>query len=413
MTSFRFIHAADLHLDSPLIGLATKSVEYATRVDNASRQAFDNLIDFAIEEECLLIVIAGDVFDGQWRDYRTGLFFIDRMRKLREAGIRVVMIAGNHDAENRFASRLELADNVKLLSAKRPESFPIDELGTVVHGRSFPQRDVTENIARDYPVPTAGAFNIGLLHTACGGSDVHENYAPCSVEQLANHGYQYWALGHIHYRRELSKKPYIVYSGNLQGRSIRETGPKGATLVEVIDDQIARVEHRALDVIRWASEEVNLSGLDQREALLPAVQNVIERAYAACDGRALAMRLRLVGQTAFHAELVATAASVREEIETLAAGIASDIWIEKIELRMDSVARGPEIDPTVAGALRQIVEEMTIDPWFAARLEERIAEFKTRLPPGAQSEPWLQALRKEAPDRARNLAQALIERGEG
>jgi Calcineurin-like phosphoesterase len=107
MVNFRFIHAADLNLDSPLIGLAKKSEDYAARLDDASRRAFDNLVALAIEEDCRLIVIAGDIFDGQWRDYRTGLFFIDRMRRLRQAGIRVVIIAGNHDAENRFANRLE------------------------------------------------------------------------------------------------------------------------------------------------------------------------------------------------------------------------------------------------------------------------------------------------------------------
>ncbi|MGO9391538.1 metallophosphoesterase family protein, partial [Rhodoblastus sp.] len=413
MTNFRFIHAADLHLDSPLIGLAAKSQDYASRVDDASRQAFDNLIALAIDEECRLIVIAGDVFDGQWRDYRTGLFFADRMRKLRDAGIRVVMIAGNHDAENRFAARLDYSENVKLLSARRPESFAIDDLGVVVHGRSFPQRDVYENLARDYPAPVVGAVNIGLLHTACGGSDVHENYAPCSVEQLANHGYHYWALGHVHAWRVLSEAPYVVYSGNLQGRSIRETGSKGATLVEVVDGQIATVEHRALDVIRWASEDVDLTHVEQRNALLPTVQEAIERTYGSCEGRALAIRLRLVGSTLLHAELVENIVLVREEIEMLAASTASDIWVEKIEVRTESVARGPEIDPTIAGALKSAVESLAAGANFAARIDARIAEIRVKLPPAAQSEQWLQTLRNGVLDRARNLAQAVIEKGEG
>ncbi|MGH6794519.1 MAG: metallophosphoesterase family protein, partial [Methylocella sp.] len=173
MVNFRFVHAADLHLDSPLIGLARKSDDCAARLDDASRRAFDNLVALAIEEDCRLIVIAGDIFDGQWRDYRTGLFFAERMRRLRQAGIRVIIVAGNHDAENRFASRLECSDNVKLLSQRHPESVVIEELGAVVHGRSFPQRDVVDNIALEYPSPVPGRFNIGLLHTACGGSEGH------------------------------------------------------------------------------------------------------------------------------------------------------------------------------------------------------------------------------------------------
>jgi DNA repair protein SbcD/Mre11 len=138
MVNFRFIHAADLHLDSPLIGLAKKSEDCAARLDDASLRAFDNLVALAIEEDCRLIVIAGDIFDGQWRDYRTGLFFANRMLRLSQAGIRVIIIAGNHDAENRFANRLEYSDNVKLLSTRLPESVAIDELGAVIHGRSFP-----------------------------------------------------------------------------------------------------------------------------------------------------------------------------------------------------------------------------------------------------------------------------------
>ncbi len=413
MVNFRFIHAADLHLDSPLIGLAKKSEDCAAHLDDASRRAFDNLVALAIDEDCRLIVIAGDIFDGQWRDYQTGLFFADRMRRLRQAGIRVIIIAGNHDAENRFASRLEYSDNVRLLSQRTPESVPIEELAVVVHGQSFPQRDVVDNLALAYPSPVPGRFNIGLLHTACGGSEGHASYAPCTVAQLVNHGYQYWALGHVHTRQELAKAPYIVYPGNLQGRSVREAGPKGATLVEVVDGGVTRIEHRALDVIRWTVEDVNLTGMEAREALLPAVRESIERAYAGCDGRALAMRLRVVGSTVLHAELAATAASVREEIETLAASIASDIWIEKVEVRTSPSAASTGADPTVAGRLRHAVECLAADPWLAERLEARLAEIKLKLPAGAQSDALFQMLRAEGPERARTLALAMIDRGQG
>ena len=413
MVNFRFIHAADLHLDSPLIGLAKKSEDYAARLDDASRRAFDNLVALAIEEDCRLIVIAGDIFDGQWRDYRTGLFFVDRMRRLRQAGIRVVVIAGNHDAENRFANRLIYSDNVKLMSQRHPESFLIEELGVAIHGRSFPQRDVVDNIAIEYPSPVPGRFNIGLLHTACGGSEGHASYAPCTVAQLVNHGYQYWALGHIHKRQELAKTPYIVYPGNLQGRSVRETGPKGATLVEVIDGDVARIVHCPLDVVRWIVEDVTVAGMETREALLPAVGERIERAYAGRDGRALAMRLRVVGSTVLHAELAATAPAVREEIETLAVGIASNIWIDKVEICTSPSAASADIDPTVAGRLRQAVQSLAADAWLTLRLEARLAEINIKLPAGARRDALFQALRAEGPEKARTLALAMIDLGQG
>jgi DNA repair exonuclease SbcCD nuclease subunit len=413
MVNFRFIHAADLHLDSPLIGLAKKSEDYAARLDDASRRAFDNLVALAIEEDCRLIVIAGDIFDGQWRDYRTGLFFVDRMRRLRQAGIRVVIIAGNHDAENRFANRLEYSDNVKLMSQRHPESLLIEELGVAVHGRSFPQRDIVDNIAIEYPSPVPGRFNIGLLHTACGGSEGHASYAPCALAQLVNHGYQYWALGHIHKRQELAKAPYIVYPGNLQGRSVRETGPKGATLVEVIDGDVARIVHCPLDVVRWIVEDVTVAGIETREALLPAVRERVELAYASCDGRALAVRLRVVGSTHLHAELAATAPSVREEIETLAVGIASNIWIEKVEICTSPSAASADIDPTVAGTLRQAVQSLAADPWLTLRLEARLKEINIKLPAGARRDELFQVLRIEGPEKARTLALAMIDQGQG
>jgi len=165
MNGFRFIHAADLHIDSPLIGLAGKSEEFAERVNNASRQAFDNLVSLAQEEGCSFIVIAGDLFDGQWRDYHTGLFFLSRMRRLRDANVRVFIVLGNHDAENRFARRLEFSDNVRVLPADKAQTLLLDDIQAAIHGRSFPRRDVTEDLAAGYPQPVPGHFNIGVLHT--------------------------------------------------------------------------------------------------------------------------------------------------------------------------------------------------------------------------------------------------------
>jgi exonuclease SbcD len=402
---FRFIHAADLHLDSPLLGLAKKSEDFAARIDDASRRAFDNLVALAIDEECRLVVIAGDVFDGQWRDYRTGQFFADRMRRLRERGIRVVMIAGNHDAENRFAGRLELSDNVTVLSAIRPDTVLLDELETAVHGQSFPQREVLDNMAEAYPRPVANRFNIGLLHTACSGRDGHANYAPCSVDQLANHGYQYWALGHIHAREELSTSPHIVFSGNLQGRSIREAGPKGATLVTVDDGAVIKIEHRSLDIVRWAAEELDCSAIKDHPELL-------ERAYAAAEGRALALRLTLTGATALHADLATGAAELREETETVLTSIAGDIWLEKLAVKTSPLGEIASLDPTIAGDLYRTINDLADSQWLRDRLMERLADIRTKLPASAHAEALLAQLESEGPERARTFALALLRKGE-
>jgi DNA repair exonuclease SbcCD nuclease subunit len=408
VNSFRFLHAADLHLDSPLLGLARKSHDFASRVEDASRAAFDGLIELAIGERCAFVVIAGDLFDGQWRDYRTGIYFLERMRRLKEAGIRAYFILGNHDAENKFAGRLDYAANSRLLSARRPESVRVEGLDAVIHGRSFPQRDVSDNIALDYPPPVPGCFNIGLLHTSCTGRDGHALYAPCTVEQLVNHGYDYWALGHVHTREILHEDPYILYSGNLQGRNPRETGPKGATLVTVEDGRVTSLEARDLDPIRWAFEAIGISGYSELEIFYSIVKERIQRARG--DGsRGLALRLQINGSGPLHADLVTLGSGLREEIETLAANISDEIWIEKVELKTSPPATHAAADPTVSGRLRVICEAYSRSPEFQKKLEKYLHEIDAKFPASARASDLIAALRADSPARALSLALALLD----
>lgn len=410
MATFRFLHAADLHIDSPLIGLATKSEELASRVDDASRRALDNLVELAIDEECRFVVIAGDLFDGQWRDYRTGRFFADRMRRLDKAGIRAFIVLGNHDAENRFASRLEFSGNVRLLSHRNPESILIDGLDAVVHGLSFPERHTRRSIAADYPAPAPGRFNIGLLHTSCAGHDGHAPYAPCTVEQLVNHGYDYWALGHIHTHEVLHREPFVVYPGNLQGRHARECGPKGAVLVTVNDGDVVDVEHRQLDVVRWSVETVNLEPQADMSGVHALVREHVQRAVDKASGRGVALRLRLCGATSAHGEVATHQARLQEEIETIAAAISDEIWIEKVEIATTPQIKPDRTDPSIAGRIRSIVEEMSSEPQLAALLETKLIEIREKFPAAAHADELFDAIRAEGSHRALMLALAIIER---
>ncbi len=363
MTSFKFIHAADLHLDSPLLGLAKKSEEVASKVEDASRNAFVSMIQLAIAEECQFIVIPGDLFDGQWRNFQTGLFFAEQMRKLKEVDIKVFIIQGNHDAENRLISRLEFSDNVKIFTSTTAQTIFIEELAVAVHGQSFAKRDVTDNLASNYPAPISSYFNIGLLHTALNGHEgKHAKYAPCSVEQLCNHGYDYWALGHVHDfeiypsgRGQFDSA--IVYSGVLQGRSIRETGPKGVVLVTIEHDRIANIEFHRLDAVRWIVIEVDIESCVTSDDIVMLTRDKIEAEWVSGEGVALAIRILISGRTKLHGDLIGTSANIKEQIETAAATISPEIWIEKLALQTQVNVIAEGIDPSIAGTVRKHIEE--------------------------------------------------------
>ncbi|MFC7540225.1 exonuclease SbcCD subunit D [Siccirubricoccus deserti] len=177
MANFRFLHAADLHLDSPLRGLEARPDVPADRIRGATREALQNLVALAIEEQVDFVVLAGDLYDGEWRDWGTGHFLLGQLARLTRAGIRVVAISGNHDAESILTRQLRFPEGATMLPT-RPESHPLPELGVVVHGQGYARREMLENLVPRYPRPVAGAFNIGLLHTSVNGRPGHAGYAP-------------------------------------------------------------------------------------------------------------------------------------------------------------------------------------------------------------------------------------------
>ena len=221
MTSFRFLHAADLHLDSPLRGLEADAP--AERIRDATRQALVKLVDLAVEQKVAFVLLAGDLYDGDWKDWRTGQFLVQQLARLTREGIRVIAISGNHDAEQVLTKTLPLPDT--LIRSNKPDTIRLDTLEVAIHGQSFAKRAVTDNLALAYPAPIAGWFNIGLLHTACG-STAHENYAPCTPSDLVSRGYDYWALGHVHERRVVQRDPWIVFPATSRAGTSTNRVPK-------------------------------------------------------------------------------------------------------------------------------------------------------------------------------------------
>lgn len=379
----KFVHAADIHLDSPLVGLERYEGAPAEALRGATRKALANLVQLSIDERVDFVLIAGDVFDGDWKDYNTGLYFVRQMAKLREANIPVLAIRGNHDAASQITRSLRLPDNVRELSANQPQTIWLEPQGVAIHGQSFPTMAVSDNLAARYPPRQSGCFNIGLLHTSAGGREGHENYAPCSIADLAAKGYDYWALGHVHRREILSQDPWIVFSGNLQGRHARETGAKGCTLVEVAAGCVQTVEHRPLDVVRWQQCAVDVSSAEDAGDLVSAVHDALAGALAEIGDRLLAVRLLFAGECAAHRWLATHPDQFAAECRALANDAGGGrIWVEKIVVRtrapVDAEALARRADPV--GELLRFLRGLPEDPATLATVLKPLRDCWQKLP---------------------------------
>ncbi|MGB5835191.1 MAG: DNA repair exonuclease [Thiohalocapsa sp.] len=379
----KFIHAADIHLDSPLRGLQCYDGAPLEEIRGATRRAFENLIQLAIDEEAAFVLLAGDLFDGDWRDYNTGLFFTRQMAGLHEAGIGAYVVAGNHDAASQITKTLRPPQNVHVFATGAPETVLLERLGVAIHGQGYPTRAVTDDLTRRYPPADPDLFNIGLLHTSLDGRPGHEAYAPCTLDGLRSRGYQYWALGHVHNQEVVAEDPWVVFPGNTQGRNARETGAKGCTLVTVEAGRVVAVEHRALDVMRWSVCSANVSGARTLDEVYERAGAALARAVGDADGRLVAARLRLEGACAVHTRLRATREQATNECRSLAGIIgAGDLWIEKVVFdtrRAESEEVAIARDDAFGGLLRSI-RDLELDPAGLSQLAAEFAELSTKLP---------------------------------
>ncbi len=417
----KFIHTADLHLDSSLRGLSSYADAPAERLRTATRDAFHNLVTQAIEEQVDFMVIAGDVYDGDWKDFNTGLFFIRQMGRLRHAGIPVYLLYGNHDADSEMTRGLELPDNVHVFSSRKAETFRIDSRKVALHGRSFKVAATTENLLPGYPEPVAGWLNIGVLHTALEGNAEHARYAPCSVAELQAKGYQYWALGHVHEHWVQRGDVTMAYPGNLQGRHIRELGARGALLVTAEEGEVTEVERLEVDVLRWHALELDVSAApDLRSAVRmvgQAMEQVLESTPADLP---LAMRVVFKGRSSVHAELIADEGQLRQEVIAQAVALDADrIWVEKVRVATEALeAAQPSLDDETQGAMAEL-ESLALsaqdDPDFIRSLQADWQALLEKLPHDVLlAAPDLSALRQDPlaqmSDRIRQATPVLMAR---
>ncbi|MGM1046951.1 MAG: metallophosphoesterase family protein [Bacillota bacterium] len=342
MLPFRFIHAADLHLDSPFAGMSGLTDRVRKYLQQSTFIALDRMVQLAVREKVDFVVISGDVYDSSNTSLRAQLRFMEALEMLDREHIPVFIIHGNHDPLDSPRLAVTLPPLVHVFGPV-PESVTVarrrdGQEVAVITGMSYPTSKVKENISLRYNKQAAASelFHIGLLHANVDGNQEHETYAPCSKKDLNAGGYHYWALGHIHSRRTLQESPYIVYPGNIQGRNIRETGPKGCYLVDVDETGAVAMDFRELDTVRWFDMEVSIEGCRQPEDLRLNVERLLADISESYTTGFSMVRIRITGRGSIHRELedgfiledllIDLRRKVDNQAETV--GFAGCVWVE-------------------------------------------------------------------------------------
>ena len=331
---FRFIHTADLHLDAPLHSLALKDQALCDLVGSATRGALAQIVTLCLEEDVDALLIAGDLYDRDLHSMKTAAFLTAQLERLNAAAIRVFIIRGNHDAASVITRELDLPPNVHVFSG-HGGTRQLEEFGVAIHGVSFARPQAPQSLLPKYPPPVPGHFNIGLMHTSLAGAEGHDTYAPCSVADLRNHGYDYWALGHIHKRQVHGEAPYIVMPGMPQGRDIGESGAKSVTLVNLSDGTVT-LEERRTSRVEFARLSCALDGVEDWRDMLARVSDAIAQAAPATAGKVI-LRVELTGTTPLAWRVRRDLDLVGEQIRDAARNVRATtggVWIEKVDVRL-------------------------------------------------------------------------------
>ncbi len=344
MRPFRFVHAADLHIDSPFSGLRDVDKRVGERLRQSTFDAFRNLINLCIDEQVDFLVIAGDIYDGADRSVRAQLRFRGGMRRLSEAGISAYIVHGNHDPLDGWLSAVAWPEGIHVFGAE-PEWKTVEQDGeriAAIQGVSFPTREVRENLVARFETPELDSpFTIGLLHCNVGGNPDHDNYAPCTLDDLKLTALDYWALGHVHTRQTLRRQnPAVVYPGNMQGRHPNEAGPRGCVMVDVSEEGNINTRFQPLDVVRWEGADVDISEIASLDKLEDAIEQKLDDLAVKAEGRDVVCTLTLSGRGPMHTELARSGAI--DDLLTELRATASEspwVWVERI-----SNATRPEID---------------------------------------------------------------------
>ena len=397
----KILHTADIHLDSPLRSLAMRDEALKEKVQTATRAAFSRIVAAAIEEGAAALLISGDLFDGAERSAHTGAFLVNQLDLLRDGGIRVFYLKGNHDAENPVTGGIPWPDNVHVFGAAGGK-VELEE-GIWIHGVSFGGRHAEESLLPKFKAPEEGAVNIAMLHTSLSGAAGHDPYAPCSVVDLSDMGFDYWALGHVHKASIHSEDPWIVMPGAPQGRDIGESGPKSATLIAIGDSgRIEEVREIPTSVVEFLDVEIDATGLEDEDLLRDLLRARMQEVAGGLESESGAVRVTISGETDLNWRIQRDQDHWREVV----GGTAEDtrcLWLDKLVLDLSAgSARGGQgpVDE-LCGLMQTVLDE----PAFAEACRGELGAILDELPRERRD-----AL---APDEAAGdaLARRLAERG--
>ena len=381
MARLRFVHAADLHLDSPFRGIRSEAPDYvADTLRRATFDAYENIVSLCLQERVDALLVAGDIYDGADRSLRAQLKFVDGLNRLDAAGIRSFVCHGNHDPLDGWEARLLLPPGCVRFGPEVTGEpvFPDEPERASVYGVSYPRREVRENLSPLFAEAAAGGgFGVGLLHANVGGNPDHDSYAPCSIADLTETGLDYWALGHVHTRQVLrQERPTVVYPGNPQGRHPLETGARGVFLVEVDDYGAVSLDFRPVDVVRWESLEVGIADLETEQELIDAIDSAAASCAGAAGGRAVVFRLTLSGRGPLHRWLrsAGTVDELRERVNEQHANGQSWLWCERIQADTASPVDREQVAlrEDFAGDLARLGSELRDDPGALGELRDAL-----------------------------------------
>ena len=385
--SFRFIHTADIHLDSPLRSLALRSRGLAELIGDATRQALVTIVNLCIDEQVDALIIAGDLYDGDQTSMKTARFLASQMQRLNEAGIATFIIRGNHDALSRITQELILPPSVTVFGGRAHcVDITKDGLALSIHGLSFAKPQAPESLLEKYHRPTPDAVNIGIMHTSLAGAPGHDLYAPCKLSDLQGWGFDYWALGHVHVRTEYAGDRVVVMPGMPQGRDINEAGEKTVTLVTVNDDQSLRIEERTTSTAQFERVPVDMSSAESWREAADLIEAEISGAREQTRSQHLVARLRLTGATPLSWRLRRDRDLLLAETEQRAESLGNT-WVEKIDLATTAPVSKP-VGSATADPVLELGELMRGDiiQQHGVRqiVQDLVKELRDDLPPEAR-----------------------------